>query len=64
MGSMTENPIVIDEKQDEDNCPPPNPTTPVSERPNQPPLLMRSRPFETRIELFPIMFMEICFNNL
>ena len=50
MGSMTENPILNDEDQDKDYS---HPTTPVSQRPNQPPMLMRSRPFETRSENVP-----------
>ena len=49
IGSKAENPILIDEEHDRENSPP-HPTTPVSERPNQPPMLMRNRPFERRIE--------------
>ena len=45
-----ENPIVLDEEEDTDNAPP---TTPVSERPTEPPRLLRSRPFGTRIENVP-----------
>ena len=37
-----------DEEPDKANSPPPHPTTPVSEGPTQPPVLMRSRPFATR----------------
>ena len=37
-----ENPIVLDEEQDKENGPP---TTPVSERPTEPPRLLRSRAF-------------------
>ena len=47
---MAENPILIDEKQVKENSPLTLPTTPVSERPTQPPMLMRSRPFGTTIE--------------
>ena len=42
-----ENPIVLDEEQDKENAPP---TTPVSERPNEPIRLLRSRAFGARIE--------------
>ena len=45
-----ENPIVLDEQQDKENAPP---TTPVSERPTEPPRLLRSRAFGARIEIFP-----------
>ena len=43
-----ENPIVLDEEQDKENAPPP--TTPVSERPTEPPRLLRSRAFGARTE--------------
>ena len=43
-----ENPIVWDEEQDNETAPP---TTPVSERPNEPPRLQRSRAFGARIEI-------------
>ena len=42
---MAENPILKDEEQDKGNSPPHHPTTPVYERPTQPAVLMRSRPF-------------------
>ena len=45
-----ENPIVLDEEQDKENAPP---TTPVSESPNEPPRLQRSRTFGARIENVP-----------
>ena len=45
-----ENPIVLDEEQDKENAPP---TTPVSERPIEPPRLQRSRAFGARIENIP-----------
>ena len=48
MGGSAENPILLDEEEDRENSPPP--TTLVSERPNRPPPLLRSRPFGTRIE--------------
>ena len=45
-----EKPIVLDEEQDKENAPP---TTPVSERPTEPPRLLRSRVFGARIENVP-----------
>ena len=45
-----ENPIVLDEEQDKENAPP---TTLVSERPSEPPRLLRSRAFGARIENVP-----------
>ena len=45
LGSVAENPILIDEEQGNENSPPPHPTTPVCERPTQPPVSMRNRPF-------------------
>ena len=45
-----ENPIVVDEEQDKENVPP---TTPVSERPTEPPRLLRSRAFGARVENVP-----------
>ena len=49
LGSMAENPILIDEEKDK-NSSALHPTTPVSERPTRLLLLRRSRPFGTRIE--------------
>ena len=45
-----ENPILFDEKEDKENSPP---TPTVSERPTQPPALLRSRVFPTRKENVP-----------
>ena len=46
---MAENLIPIGEEQNKENSPPPTyPTTPVSERPTQQPVVMRSGPFGTR----------------
>ena len=42
-----ENPILLDGEQEKENAPP---TTPVSERPTEPPRLRRSRAFGARIE--------------
>ena len=50
MHGSVENPIVLDEEQDKENAPP---TTPVSERPIEPPRLLRSRAFRARIENVP-----------
>ena len=52
-----ENPIVLDEQQDKENAPP---TTPVSERPTEPPRLLRSRAFGAGIENEP----DYVFRNL
>ena len=46
-----ENPIVLDEEEDKENSAPT--TTPVSERPTEPPRLLRSRAFGARIENVP-----------
>ena len=40
---MSKNPILIDEEEDNENS---APTTSVFEQPNEPPRLLRSRPFE------------------
>ena len=47
MGISAENPILLNEEEDKEKSPPTR-TTPVSERPTQPPALLRSRPFGTR----------------
>ena len=49
MGSVAENPILIDEE----NNPPPLPLTRVSDRPTEPAMLMRTHLFGTRIENVP-----------
>ena len=46
-----ENPIVLDEKEEKENAPPP--TTPESVRPTEPPRLQRSRAFGARMENVP-----------
>ena len=53
MGSLAETPILIDGKQDKENYLPHLPTAPVSGRPTQTPVLMRSPPFWTTIEKLP-----------
>ena len=50
MEGSVENPIVLDEEEDKVNAPP---TTPVSDRPTEPPRLHRSRAFGERIEIVP-----------
>ena len=47
-----ENPIVLDEEEDKENLAPTT-TTPVSERPTEPPRLLRSRVSRARIENVP-----------
>ena len=50
MRSMAEEPILIDEERDKENSlSPPHPTTPVSEKPTRPPVLMRIRPSGKRL---------------
>ena len=49
-GSTAANPIKVDDEEVKDNS---APTTPKSERPTEPPRLLRSRPFETRLENVP-----------
>ena len=49
--SMVQNPILMDKEQCKENSPPP--TTPVSEIPTQPTVLMRGCPIRTRIENVP-----------
>ena len=60
MEGSVENPIVLDEEEDRENAPPP-PTIPVSIRPTEPPRLQRSCAFRTRMNMYPIMFLELCF---
>ena len=48
-GSTTANPIMVDDEEDKENSAPTT-TTPESERPNEPPRLLSSRPFWNRIE--------------
>ena len=48
-GSRAKNPFLRDKPQDKTNSAIPQPTTPISKRPNQS-ILLLSRPFGTRIE--------------
>ena len=52
MGGSAENLIQLKEEEDKEDSPPTT-ITPVSRRPKQPPALLRSRPFGTRIENVP-----------
>ena len=63
LGSVAENPILIDEEHDKGNSPPPHATTSDSERPTRPPLLMRICPLGQELRMLPIMFIEIDLNN-
>ena len=58
MEGSVENPIILDEKEDKENAPPP--TTPKSVRPTEPPRLQRSRAFGARMENVP----DYVFRNL
>ena len=49
-GSTGANPIIVDDEEDKENSAPTTTTTPESERPTEPPRLMKSRPFGTRLE--------------
>ena len=49
-GSTAANPITVDDEEDKENSAPTTTTTPESERPTEPPRLLRSRPFGTRLE--------------
>ena len=59
MEGSVENPIVLDEEEDKENSAPTT-TTSVSERPTEPPRLLRSRAFGARIENIP----DYVFRNL
>ena len=58
-GSTAANPIIVDDEQDKENAAPTTTTItktttpPESERPTEPPRLLRSRPFGTRLENVP-----------
>ena len=51
-GSTATDPIKVDDEEDKENSAPTT-TTPESERPTEPPRLLRSRPFGTRLENVP-----------
>ena len=52
-GSTAANPIIVDDEEDKENSAPTTTTTPESERPTEPPRLLRSRPVGTRLENVP-----------
>ena len=54
-GSTAANPIIVDDEEDKENSAPTTTTatTPESERPTEPPRLLRSCPFGTRLENVP-----------
>ena len=51
-GSTAANPIIVDDEEDKENSAPTT-STPESERPTEPPRLLRSRPFGTQLENKP-----------
>ena len=57
-GSVTENPILIDEEQDKENAQPLE-ATPVSERTTHPMWWRKVVPLEQELRIFSIMFTEI-----
>ena len=52
-GSTAANPIIVDDEEDKENSAPTTTTTPEYEHPTEPPRLLRSRPFGTRLESVP-----------
>ena len=52
-GSTAANPILVYAEEDKQNSAPTTTTTPESERPTEPPRLLRSLPFGTRLENVP-----------
>ena len=53
IGSRAENPMLIDKEQDKENYTRPYPTTPISEKPTELPLSLRSCPLGTTNENVP-----------
>ena len=53
MEGSVENPIVLDEEEDKENPALTTTATPVSERPTEPPRLLRKRAFGAKIENVP-----------
>ena len=51
-GSTAANPLLVDDEEDKENLATTT-TTPESERSTEPPRLLRSRPFETRLKKVP-----------
>ena len=52
MGSTAANAILVDDEEDKENSAPTT-TTPESERPTEPPRILTSRPFGTRLQNVP-----------
>ena len=53
MRSTAVNRIIVDNEEDKENSAPTTATTPESERPTEPPRLLRSCPFEIWLEIVP-----------
>ena len=51
--SIAANPIIVDDEEDKQNSAPTTTTRPESERPAEPPRLLGSRPFGTRLKIVP-----------
>ena len=49
-GSTAANPIIVDDEEEKEDSAPAKTTTPESERPTEPPRLLRSLLFGTRLE--------------
>ena len=61
-GSTAANPIIVDDEEGKENsAPTTKTTTPVAERSTEPPRLLRSRPFGTRLEIVPDCVYRILF---
>ena len=52
-GSTAASPIMVDDEEEKENSAPTTTATPEPERPTEPPRLLRSRPFVTRLENVP-----------
>ena len=52
-GSTAANPKIVKDEEDKENSSATTTTTPKSERPTEPPRLLRSRPFGTQLEKVP-----------
>ena len=60
MEGSVENPTVLDEEEDKENA---APSTPVFERPTEPPDYWEVALLGQEWKMYPIMFLEICFNK-
>ena len=52
-GSTAANPIIVDDEEDKEKSAPRTTTTPESERPTEPPRILRTRPFGILVENVP-----------